>query len=240
MEETQPSGTVAKLWRYPVKSMLGESCQSLDLDARGVAGDRLFAIRDVNGKFGSGKTTRRFARIDGLFAFRSFYEGDVPQIEFPDGSRRSGDDPRVHEALSAALGQPVTLAREATISHLDTGPVHLVTTASLAWLSTALPASQVDERRFRPNLLIDVPGETLVEQSWMGRTLCIGPQVRLRVHKTTERCVMITHAQSDLPSDPGILRQVAREADSNFGVYAEVIVPGRISTGDSVTLRMED
>ena len=65
--------TVAALWRYPVKSMLGERCQSLALTARGVEGDRLYAIRDADGKFGSGKSTRRFRRIDGLFAFHAVY-----------------------------------------------------------------------------------------------------------------------------------------------------------------------
>src|ERR1043166_1537665 len=116
------SGIVLTLWRYPVKSMLGERCERLALDARGVEGDRLYAIRDAGGKFGSGKSTRRFRRIDGLFGFTAVYEDDVPVITFPDGRRMRGDDPRVHDALSVALGQPVTLAREAAISHLDAGP----------------------------------------------------------------------------------------------------------------------
>ena len=153
-----PAGVVLRLWRYPVKSMLGERLDALDVDARGVVGDRLFALRDAAGKFGSGKSTRRFRRIDGLFGFRSLYDGDVPVIVFPDGRPRRGDDPDVHAALSAAVGQPVTLAREAAISHLDAGPVHLLTTASLAWLAAVLPDAALDERRFRPNLLITAPG----------------------------------------------------------------------------------
>src|SRR6267378_4450759 len=112
MEETPAVGTVTALWRYPVKSMLGERCQSLTLNARGVEGDRLFAVVDANGKLGSGKSTRRFARIDGLFRFRSAYDGDVPAITFPEGRCLRGDDPGIHDALTAALGQPVTLARE--------------------------------------------------------------------------------------------------------------------------------
>ena len=53
-------GTVSRLWRYPVKSMLGEECRELAVEARGVAGDRLYALRDAEGKLGSGKNTRRF------------------------------------------------------------------------------------------------------------------------------------------------------------------------------------
>jgi len=129
---TNALGIVTRLWCYPVKSMLGEPCESLDVHTRGVTGDRLFAIRDANGKFGSGKSTRRFRQIDGLFGFQAVYAGDVPVIHFTDGRTMRGDHPDIHTALSHALGQPVTLVREASISHLDAGPVHLLTTAALA------------------------------------------------------------------------------------------------------------
>ncbi len=228
-------GIVLTLWRYPVKSMLGERCEALALDARGVEGDRLYAIRDAGGKFGSGKSTRRFRRIDGLFGFTAAYDGGGPVIVFPDGRRLRGDDAGIHEALSAALGQPVTLARESGISHLDAGPVHLLTTASLAWLADRLPDARLDERRFRPNVVIDTPGARLVELEWLGRTLALGG-VRLAVREPAERCVMVDMAQSELPDDPAILRAIAQAAGSDFGVYADVLMPGRIGVGDEVVV----
>lgn len=228
------AASVAKLWRYPVKSLLGEECPHLDLDRRGVAGDRVFAIRDADGKLGSGKSTRHFRQIDGLFTLRAFWRGDAPEIVLPGGSRLAGDDPRVHEILSGILGHPVTMAREAEISHLDAGPVHILTTASLAWLRAALPDALIDERRFRPNILIDVRESGPVEQEWIGRTLRVGGEVMLRVSEATERCRMTTLAQSDLPGDPRVLRKLARDAGALFGVYAQVLVPGRIARGDPV------
>jgi len=231
-----PPGVVAALWRYPVKSMLGERCPSLALTARGVHGDRLYAIRDADGKFGSGKSTRRFRRIDGLFAFHAIYDGDVPVITFPDGRHLRGDDAGVHGALSAALGQPVTLAHEAAISHMDAGPVHLLTSASLAWLRGLLPAARLDARRFRPNVLVDLPGANPLEREWLGRTVTVGAEVRLAIRDMTERCVMVSLAQSELPDDPAILRTIAQDAGMEFGVYADVVAPGRISVGDPVTV----
>jgi hypothetical protein len=228
-------GIVTALWRYPVKSMLGERCQSLTLNARGVEGDRLYAVVDANGKLGSGKTSRRFSRIDGLFRFRAAYDGDVPAITFPDGRCLRGDDPGIHDALTTAFGQPVTLAREGAISHFDASPVHLVTTASLAWLAEIAPGSQLDERRFRPNILVEVPGAMAIEREWLDRTLRVG-DARLAARRMTGRCVMVTLAQSDLPEDPRILRSIAQESDNDFGVYAEVVTPGRISLGDHLTL----
>jgi uncharacterized protein len=228
-------GAVSRLWRYPVKSMLGEECEHVDVDTRGVAGDRAFAVRDAAGKLGSGKTTRRFRQIDGLFAYRAVYSGEAPEILFPDGRRFRSDDPQVHRALSDMLQLPVALAREDRVSHLDSGPVHIVTTASLAWLRAALPDARVDERRFRPNLLVETAGDGLVEHGWLGKTLCIGKSVRLHVNRLTERCRMVTLAQGDLPADPRVLTRIGREADLHFGVYAEVVVPGRIAREDPIT-----
>lgn len=99
-----------------------------------------------------------------------------------------------------------------------------------------LPDVRVDDRRFRPNVLIDVSGKTQVERSWLGKTLCIGNEIRLRVRDLTERCVMVGLAQTDLPDDPRILRSIAVNAGSHFGVYAEVLMPGTIKRGDCVTV----
>jgi uncharacterized protein YcbX len=236
MSGTPQVGVVAKLWRYPVKSMLGEECRELELEERGFRGDRLFAVQDAGGKLGSGKNTRRFRLIDGLFGFSARHAGEWPEIAFPDGRRVRGDDPRIHGALSSALGTAVTLVREARIRHFDDGAVHLVTTAALEWLRSRLPGSRIDERRFRPNIVMTAAGAGQPEQSWIGRTLRIGAEVVLRVTAPTERCRMTTLGQADLPEDVKVLRRLAEEAEAQFGVYAEVVKPGRIATGYSVVL----
>ena len=229
-------GAVVKLWRYPVKSVGGEECERLDVTMRGIEGDRRYAVLNAQGKLGSGKTTRRFRQIDGLLELRAAYRDEMPELLFPDGTRMLGSDPQIHAALSSALKVPVTLTREQDVSHLDAGPVHLITTAALAWLRSVLPDSRIDERRFRPNVVIDAPGAGQVEQGWIGKILSIGEHVRLRVVDRTERCRMTTLAQADLPSDPRVLASIIRDADAGFGVYADVVVPGAISRNDSCTL----
>lgn len=231
-----PALQVVRVWRYPVKSMLGQRADHVDVSATGVAGDRRYAIRDASGRLGSGKNTRRFRRIDGLLDFRARYEDGRALVTFPDGTVLDADDPEIGAALSDALGRPVTLEREDDGSHLDAGPLHLLSTASLAWLERALPAARADERRFRPNLVIGIEGETPVEQDWIGCTLHVGDDVVLRVTSPTERCGMVALEQEDLPRDPRVLRHITRNAGLMFGVYADVVAPGRIRTGDAVTL----
>ena len=226
------TATVATLWRYPVKSMLGEPCDEVELNTRGVRGDRQFAVRSADGKFGSGKNSRRFRHIEGLFTFRARLAGDWPEISFPDGRRLRADDPAIDGALTAALGTPVTLEREGEVSHFDASPIHLVSMASLQWLQARLPQSRVDERRFRPNITVSSDEREL---SWLGKTLYIGG-VELRVTAPTGRCVMTTLPQGDLPKDPGILRTAAQHHNAGVGVYAAVARGGVIRRGDSVAL----
>jgi MOSC domain-containing protein len=227
-------GTVAGLWRYPVKSMLGERRESLLLERRGVVGDRLYAVRDEVGKFGSGKTTRRFRLMDGLYRFRAHYEGAIPLITFPDGVTLSGDDPAVHARLSDVLGINVQLSREGAISHFDDGPIHLVTTASLRALGALLTQDEVDARRLRPNIVVETDGEGFLEDSWEGRDILLGDIVRLRVTKQTERCVMVNFAWDELREEPRALRALAQTHDACIGVYADVLTSGILRQGATV------
>ncbi len=131
----------------------------------------------------------------------------------------------------------------------DFAPVHLVTTATLAALSKVNPGTSFDSRRFRPNLVIATPDgvEGFVENEWVGRTLHVGAEVRLRVTDPTPRCVVTTLPQSDLPRDVGILRTIAAHNRPpiptlggvtwpSVGVYAVVERGGTLRQGDSVRL----
>lgn len=234
MRDGKPVGPIVALYRYPVKSLRGECLDSLQVEPRGVVGDRLYAVRNAEGKFGSGKSTRRFRRMDGLLELQAGYDGATPVITFPDGRDLGGDDPTIHDALSAHVGQRVTLAQEAAISHFDDSPIHLITTAGLRTLGLAA----ADARRFRPNIVLDVPGYGFVEDRWVGKELVLGA-VRLRITEGAVRCVMIGMAQEDLPHRPELLRRVADLHETCFGVYATVISPGRVHRGDVATLVQE-
>jgi len=230
--------SVAALWRYPVKSLVGEGLFEALVDERGMAGDRLWSVRDPDGKFGSGKSTRRFRRMDGLLALSAEYDGDVPVVRFPDGRTISGDDPAVHAALSAHVGRPVSLAREEAVSHFDEGPVHLVTTSTLAWIEEA-HRRPVDPRRLRPNLLVSTPGPGPVEDGWTGRRVRVGERLVLRIRGRMPRCVMVNLPQTGLDPDRDLLDRITRANQGALGVVADVLRPGPVSVGDPVTVEEE-
>jgi uncharacterized protein len=119
----------------------------------------------------------------------------------------------------------------------DLADLHLLTTATLDRLHELNPRSRFEPRRFRPNLIIDTGGQQgFVENDWNGKTIAIGPEVRIQVTGPCPRCVMTTLAQENLPRDPGILKTVAQHNEVRVGAYASVVQTGTIRVGDTLTV----
>ncbi|WP_127503512.1 MOSC domain-containing protein [Actinoplanes solisilvae] len=224
---------LTEIRRYPVKSMLGELLPTAEAGDRGLTGDRLWAVRDPDGKFGSGKNTRRFRRIPGLFDLRATGD-DIATVHLPDARAFRADDPDGYRALSSLLGRPVTLTPESTIPHHDEGPISLITTAALRDLTSICGADPghdtIDPQRFRANLLIDTPA--LPGPAWAGRRLRIG-EVILRIVRPLTRCAMIDMAQATAPTRNDLLKTLATTNDLTFGVLATVEHGGRLTSGDA-------
>jgi uncharacterized protein len=279
---------VTEVWRYPAKSMQGESLLRSEVGTNGITGDRAWAVRDEQ-RGG----IRGAKKIAGLMQLAARYrtepnEGPPPaaiDITLPDGSVVASDGPDVDARLSAAVDHPVTLwpllpadsldhyrrgpgdtddldaelraifgrepdeplpdlsvfppeliEYESPIgTYFDAFPILIVTRQSLDNLAAIAPDSRIDVRRFRPNIVVDVPSssETWPELAWTGRSIQLG-SVTLDVAVGCPRCVMITLPFADLPQDRGLMRTVVRDANQIVGVYATVRVPGAVSVGDEV------
>ena len=230
-------GVVERLWRYPIKSMGGERLESVEINERGLVGDRLYAVRDGDGKLGSGKTTRRFRRMDGLLALsaRLGDQTEMPVLLDPSGGPVA--DPTAF--LRAYLGiEDVELAREDAVSHFDELPVSVLTTATLEWVRNAVPSAVVDERRFRPNVLVRTPPGTppFSEDTWPGCEARTGGDLLLSFAWSSERCVMTTADQPGLPFAPEILKAIVQGHANQLGALAQVTRPGSLAVGDTLAL----
>jgi uncharacterized protein YcbX len=232
---TDPSGPiVTALRRYPVKAMGGESLLRATLDARGLTGDRWYAVVDGDGRFATAKDSRRFRRRDEVFAYAATTGADGT-VEVSRGGRtwRVGDADLDAE-LSARFGDPVRVLPEQETPHYDAAAVSLVGTATLAWCARELGVD-ADPRRLRVNLLLETD-EPFVEETWPGRTLDVG-SVRLRVEERIERCRTIDLAQDGVATTERWLKALGGSRDLCVGIYARVDQPGDISVGDHVQAR---
>ncbi len=263
MPTTQKTNVVS-LWRYPVKSMMGEELRSTQVTTNGLHGDRSFALVDIeSGKIVSAKNPKRWPN---MFSFHSRYDNLAQtkniSITLPDGSMITSKDSQVDEILSAALGKKVKLISQVpenpqleeywpdiekldnrdvvteedmpTGTFFDLAKIHLLTTSTLDELRRLFPEGRFEPRRFRPNIIINSDATRFAENEWLGKTLTIGSDVQLKVTDLCPRCVMTTLPQGDLPKDNNILRTVAQHNKAHVGVYAEVIKTGEIKCDDAV------
>jgi uncharacterized protein len=110
-------GVVEELWRYPVKSMIGEQLNATEVTERGLLGDRAYALRDTSdGKIATAKNPRKWPN---LFDYRAALTGaatageKVPpaRITLPDGTAISTEQPDAARILSTALKHEVRLEK---------------------------------------------------------------------------------------------------------------------------------
>ncbi len=249
---------IAQLWRYPVKSLLGERLPTLHLVGDGVLGDRMWGIQDRSD--GRILTARREPRL--LFASSRLSEGgDLPLITLPTGQEIQGPGPEVDAALSAWLAKPVTLVAAAESDaaraeyfadatddssraiewtmpkgrFVDGFPVLVMTTAGLRGGAAVHSSGAWDVRRFRPNILIQVDGEGWLEDAWADRQLRAG-STQLVPRRRCVRCTMVTRAQPGLERDVDIYKTLHRTHGGEAGMWSQVVQPGVLSEGDSVQL----
>jgi uncharacterized protein YcbX len=123
---------------------------------------------------------------------------------------------------------------------VDLAPVHVMTSTSLATIGAELGGddTNVDVRRFRPNILLTLtnPTDELPESQWTGGRLALGGAV-LAVTMPTIRCVVPSRAQPGIEVDRRITKAVAARAGRCLGTYCWVNVGGAVSVGDEATLK---
>ena len=228
---------IARLFRHPVKSVSGEELEAVEVDARGVVGDRAWALYTDDGGIGSGKNSTRFRKVDGLLHWASeLPDVGAPVLVTPDGRRFAADTTEALTALSSTFGRDITPRAEGDVLHFDDSALHLVTTSSLRTLA-AEAGGEVNVRRLRANVLVDTgDAEGWPEDGWLGHDLALGDELVLRITEPMPRCVMVDMDHRGVDGGPRVLKPLGRTHDVELGVQAEVVRPGRVRVGDVVTL----
>lgn len=234
---------ITAIWRFPVKSLQGESLSEATVSQFGIEGDRAWAL--VDAASGLHLTARK--RPELLYAAARVVDGEVV-VTLPDGTETNDD-----EALSAWVGADVELRRaepdqsgtfESQADETETGRWYQWTgptgsfhdsTVSQISLVGAETYQGWDPRRFRINVTLDGGGELgLVETE-----VTLG-EATLQVTKPIDRCVMTTRPQpalGQLPAierDLSVLKTINAEHNKVLGVGAMISHGGRIAIGDEL------
>jgi len=130
-------GAVGSLWRYPVKSMMGEELNAAEVTGRGLRGDRAYALVDcVDGKVATAKNPRKWPH---LFDFRATFidparvgaQAAPIRITLPDGTMVTSEQDGCNQVLSRAL------AREVMLDAVGRGDEEATSSASAARTANA-------------------------------------------------------------------------------------------------------
>lgn len=202
------------LWRYPVKTLAGESLETTRLEVEGIPGDRIVHVRGPEGV----RTSRRQHRLLGLHGMLG--EGGVPRI---DGHR--WDSAEALALVRNAAGEDAWLEAWDGVDRFDVLPLLVATDGAVA-------AFGRDIRRLRPNILIGGV-EGMDEVNWPGGELHIGEAV-VRIDSRRGRCPMTTVDPDTLARDPNVLRDIGRRFGGRLALNAEVLRPGKVTVGDEV------
>jgi len=208
---------VGELWRYPVKSMAGESLEAAEVTALGIRGDRVVQVRSGDGRV---ITARTHPPLLGLRA--TVGAGGEPLI-----NGRPWRAPESAAAVRAAVGGEAELVRNDGPDRFDVLPLLVATDGAIARLG-------VDRRRLRPNIFIaGVDG--LAERGWPGRRIRIGAAL-IDIAKLRGRCVMTTFDPDTQEQDLSVLRRIVSDFGGRMALDCAVVTGGRIRVGDPVEL----
>ncbi len=206
-------GTIASLWRYPVKALGPEALERVAVLEDGLDGDRTAALVVESPLHRRAGKTYRGKESAQLHLTR---------------------DPETAASYAADAGVLLTLDHSRP-RWFDVGPVSLLLDLWVAD-AEALVGEELDPQRFRPNLYVRaVPGFALREGELVGATLRAGGAV-LRVTQAIQRCITPNYDVATGANGPDVLRALAQHRDAQIGIYCDVVTPGEVALEDHVTL----
>jgi uncharacterized protein len=186
------------LWRYPVKSMMGEELNSSEVTERGLLGDRQFAIVDrATGKVGGAKNPRKWGNF---FDFRATYaEPPKPggrispiRITLPDGEVVSNDQADLEQILSRTFGRDIALV-EARAEQMASGVAeeYWPDVAGLEYRDT------VTDFEMPAGTFFDIAVVHLLTTSTIDRLWELYPQGRFEARRFRPNIVVSTGSEED-------------------------------------------
>jgi uncharacterized protein len=228
-------GRVARLRRYPVKSMMGEDLKEAHVSRNGIVGDRIHAFVQENApnKNFPWLTARDLGEM--LLYKPRLIEGMKVEVTTPDGKVLELSDEELEARIQEKSKRPLQLRFDEK-GCMDAKPLSLIGTRTIASLESEA-SMKLSPERFRANVYVDwIGGEPFYEDSLVGKTVHLGTEVRIRVVKKDSRCVIPTLDPANARPSPEILEVIKKNHAGCAGVYAVVESEGKLSLSDPVSI----
>lgn len=269
-------GNIKEIWRYPIKSVGGEELDAVYVDENGIWGDRIFAFKEnKTDLIVSAKHPKKWGKLIECkasyannklsFTLRNDAKKILTNNEIEAAVRslcahevslvKQSRINETREADRSPLGELGTVINKETLAtaskeghFFDYAPLHIITTATIKQFEKLYPQGNFNVKRFRPNIVIDTKDQIgFIENDWIGKTICIGNKLNIKIIEPCPRCVMTTIEQGSIQKDLNILRTIVgyntfsssiegekRQFSGVLGVYGKVVKNAELSLEDEV------
>ncbi len=232
-------GTVAELWRYPVKSMRGERLATAAFDPAGMVGDRRYAVVSTAAPVGKPLVTSR--ERTRLLLYQPKLD-PTPVVTTPEGLELPLPSSALTTHLQQHLAEPeATLDVEHSLEQpfTDVRALSFISRATLDFLAQELGGAFTPQR-LRNNLIFALDDATpFAEESLEGQQIRFGegPEAPMfRVHERIPRCRMVTLDPETAEPDQTLLRYLAKHRKTRASMYATIQHPGTLTEGAAIHL----
>lgn len=236
-------GEIEALFRYPVKSMAGESLEVANLGWQGIEGDRRLGLRRVEdrGDF----PWLSASRLPDLVLFTPINSGKsgVPtHVRTPDGQELPVFSNELAAEIKRRHGSAVEMMQ---MRHgiFDDGALSVIASTTVEEISR-LAGPPSDVRRFRPNVVVRSSKiAPFDEDQWVGGVLTFGEGAdapAISVTMRDLRCSMLNIDPDSAKLATEFMKAVVRMNENNAGIYGTVIRTGKLAVGQKILLRASE
>ena len=235
-------GEIEAIFRYPVKSMRGESLDAAMLGWHGLDGDRRLAFRRLDGRSDFPWLTATSLPDLILFTPQRRPDGNSEALPThvltPEGEEMPVFDAALAAEIGRRCGHRVEMMQ---LKHgiFDDASISVITSGTVREISRRAGKS-ADVRRFRPNIVVRstraVPFE---EDEWVGGVLTFGDvdgAAAVTVTTRDVRCAMVNFDPDGGSPSPELLKVVVRANQNNAGIYGTVTRIGQLAVGQTIVL----
>lgn len=233
-------GQIEAIFRYPVKSMAGESLEAAELGWHGLVSDRRLAFRRTADRGGVPWLTATKLHELLLFAPQrgeSSAESGIPShVRNPEGRVMTvfGDD--LATEIGRRYGAPVQML-QLDRGIFDEASISVITLGTIGEIAR-LAGRSLDMRRFRPNIVMralrPLPFQ---EDQWLGGVLLFGAETdapAVAVTMRDVRCSMVNLDPELATVAPEVQKAIVRANDNCAGIYGTITRIGRLAVGQRI------
>jgi uncharacterized protein YcbX len=240
---TREIGQIEAIFRYPVKSMAGQSVAEANLGWHGIDGDRRLAIRRTQERNDFPWLTA--SKLPDLLLFTPLKQEDGGDVDLPTHVRTP--DGKQLAVFGEELAAEIERRHRAPVQvmHLrggifDEASVSVIAAETVREIGVSA-GSALDVRRFRPNIVVRLlRPNPFEEDKWVGGVLLFGEPgagPRISVTMRDVRCSMVNFDPDSGRADPEVLKSIVRTHQNTAGIYGTVIRIGRLAVGQTVSLQ---